>query len=486
MDLGKAIFTLESDSTKFDKGIAAAETKTGKLKGAFSKTGAVVGAFGGVMAGAVVGALSDAANAAAEDEASVLSLQRAVENSGVAWEDHVDTIDGVIKKGQDLAFSDDATRASLQGLTESTGSVDEAMKRLPIAMDLARAKGISLETASKLLGKVNDENTKVLTRYGIVIDKGATATDVLAKVQQIAGGQAEDYGKSTKGSIDKVHDAIGEFTEGIGASLGPATGFIALMPGIQSGMLIAGGAASGLSGIIKGGMIPSFLASIPATLAMMVPFLPLILIVGGIALAVGLLALAWSNNWGDIQGKTAAAVGFLLDAFDGFKTLLLNIWKGIVTGVASAINGVIGVINGFIRAYNGVAEKLGLPLIGEIALITPNLEAVDREINNIARDRQARIFVNSLPGAFRTNLLAGGPYAEGTDHITRGPELFLAGEAGPERVQVTPLAKGLGRMPAWDSPAGHGHPIVMDGKLVASAVSDRFNTQRRVVSGAGA
>ncbi|MDQ2913642.1 MAG: phage tail tape measure protein [Chloroflexota bacterium] len=442
-ELGKAIFSLETDSTKFDAGIAKAEEKTGKLGGTFGKLGAAGKVAVGVVGGTMVGALSDFARAAADDEANAAKLEQAINNSGVAFEDYTGSIDAAIKKGQDLAFSDDATRNSLASLTESTGSVDEAMKRLPVAMDLARAKGISLEAAAKLLGKVSDENTTSLKKYGIVMDEGATATDVLAKVQQVAGGQAEVYGKSTKGSIDKVKDSIGEFTEGIGASLGPAQGLIALLPGVSGGMSIAGGAVGGLSTLIKGGMIPSFLATIPATLAMMVPFLPLILIVGGIALAIGLLALAWSNNWGDIQGKTKVAVDFLLDIFDGFKILMLTIWKGIVTGVANAINGVLGVINGFIDAYNGVAEKLGLPLIGKIELVTPNLKDIDKAIDDVTADRTARIHVTydmpqPLPGQ------RSGPFASGTDHITRGPELFLAGEAGPERVQVTPLAHGIG------------------------------------------
>jgi hypothetical protein len=35
-------------------------------------------------------------------------------------------------------------------------------------------------------------------------------------------------------------------------------------------------------------------------------------------------------------------------------------------------------------------------------------------------------------------------WAAGGDFVTRGPQLILVGEAGPERVKVTPLAGGTG------------------------------------------
>jgi hypothetical protein len=74
-----------------------------------------------------------------------------------------------------------------------------------------------------------------------------------------------------------------------------------------------------------------------------------------------------------------------------------------------------------------------------------NLDAVDAEIAKVAKDRESRItvrvgYIDPGPPA------AGRRFAAGTDHITRGPEFFLAGEAGPERVVVTPLAHGTAGM----------------------------------------
>jgi len=358
--LGSAVFSLSTDSSKFDQGMVAAEGKTGKLTGALTGASAAVRVMGGVMTGAAVGALGQYAQAAADDEANTMKLQQAINNSGVAFEDYAGSIDAAIKKGQALAFSDDATRNSLASLTESTGSVEEAMKRLPIAMDLARAKNISLESASKLLGKVSDENTKALKKYGIVMEEGATATDVLAKVQQIAGGQAEVYGNSTAGSIAKVKDQVGEFQESIGASLGPAMQFIALGAPMAQGMSIAGGAIGGMwPQVVK--TTASLWGMIPAAFAAVVPFWPIIAVVAAVGVAVLALKWAWENNLGDIQGKAEAFMGFLTGWATGFVDIGQSIINGIWAGVSGAWGWVQTQIAGLINMIpEGVRKLLGI------------------------------------------------------------------------------------------------------------------------------
>ena len=69
--------------------------------------------------------------------------------------------------------------------------------------------------------------------------------ELFAAIQQKFGGQAEAYGNITSASIFKVKDSIDEWKESIGASLGPAQGFIALLPGMSAGLSGAGAAAGG-------------------------------------------------------------------------------------------------------------------------------------------------------------------------------------------------------------------------------------------------
>ena len=54
---------------------------------------------------------------------------------------------------------------------------------------------------------------------------------------------------------------------------------------------------------------------------------PIILVIGSIIIIVGLLALAWKNNWGDIQGKTKKVVDFITKSIKDFSKFLEAIPK---------------------------------------------------------------------------------------------------------------------------------------------------------------
>lgn len=75
--------------------------------------------------------------------------------------------------------------------------------------------------------------------------------------------------------------------------------------------------------------------------------------------------------------------------------------------------------------------------------------------------------VNQIPGVAGLRSIMG--FQHGTDHITKGPEVFVAGEAGPERVTVTPL-RGSGNAAAA---GGHGHDVVLDGRVVGGLLGRR-------------
>lgn len=93
--------------------------------------------------------------------------------------------------------------------------------------------------------------------------------------------------------------------EAIGVSLGTLfvitevagwiTGVVAAVTAFGAAFTAAGGGIAGVVALLGG----------PVTIA-----------VGAVALAVGALYLAWTNNWGDIQGKTAAVWAVLQPIFD--------------------------------------------------------------------------------------------------------------------------------------------------------------------------
>jgi hypothetical protein len=200
-----------------------------KAEGALSHFSGAIGRVATTAAGFVLGkAITDAprfffnaAQAAADDAASMGRLQQAVENSGASWDSYGGRINEAISSGQKLAFSDDDIRGALTNLTQETGSSEEALHRLHTAQDLARGSGLDLSTASRLLGKVTDESANVLKRYGISVEKGASAQDLLNKVDARFGGQAAKFAQSGAGQWAIFKDQLGEVQEQLGYHLLP-------------------------------------------------------------------------------------------------------------------------------------------------------------------------------------------------------------------------------------------------------------------------
>lgn len=167
------------------------------------------------------GLLKDAAAAAADDAASQIQLKVAIENTGESWGFYEAAVEGAAKGAERLGFADETARRSLALLTAQTGDASEAQERFAIAMDLSRGTGMDLSTAARLVGKISEENTAVLARYGIQLSKNATEQEALAEIMARFGGQAEAYGNSAAGSFDRFNIAIKNIGESIGSLLLP-------------------------------------------------------------------------------------------------------------------------------------------------------------------------------------------------------------------------------------------------------------------------
>lgn len=194
----------------------------GKLGGALGDVSKIAGGF--VLANGIMqapGFLLDAAKAAAEDEAATARLEQALRNAGGAYDENLAAVNARIAAGQELAFSDDQIRDSFQQLLAATGDVNESLDRQKVAMDLARGANIDLETASRMVSKVNEENVDAFRRMGIVIKDGATEAEALAAVQAKFAGQSDAYAQSTAGQMAQASIAMGEFKETIGAVVLP-------------------------------------------------------------------------------------------------------------------------------------------------------------------------------------------------------------------------------------------------------------------------
>jgi hypothetical protein len=218
--------------------------------GGLLKTGLKVGiaAIGGAIAGATA-ALYKFTKGAIEDEAAQAKLVSLLKQRGLATKENLASTEEMIKKGARLAFTDDDIRSSLAGATQFTKNFAKAQKIATVAQDLARAKGISLEAATKLVGKAFAGSGAALKSYGVNLSKTTSYTEkkikvdkngveivdkqikqkkeiikgdaALAAITKSFGGSAKTYATTTAGAIQSVQIAVSEAGETIGAAFLP-------------------------------------------------------------------------------------------------------------------------------------------------------------------------------------------------------------------------------------------------------------------------
>jgi hypothetical protein len=229
-DLDGLISSLDKGGSAFDKFKGHAE-KTEKSSGNFfggllggaAKIGLMaspVGMLGGVI-GDLGGALLDANKAADEEQVGMNRLYTTMTANIKGWDGNTDSVEAYISKQQELAFGDDQLSDSLNILVGQTHDMTEAQQLQTTAMDLARAKNIDLQTASKLVGKVDMDNLAALKKLGIQVTDHMTKEQALAAIRQQTAGQAEAYANTTEGAMTRLQTNMGNVVESIGHTILP-------------------------------------------------------------------------------------------------------------------------------------------------------------------------------------------------------------------------------------------------------------------------
>lgn len=167
----------------------------------------------------------DSINAYAEAEQVTARLSASFKALGV---DQVSATlsasDLATKLSQQSSFSDEAIQ-SAQELLVSIGKLSgEGLDRATRAsVDLATKLKIDVTDAAKLLAKAAVGATETLARYGIVVDKTGTDSEVFARVlQQVEtqfGGIARAASETLAGSMDQVTKSVDELKESFGELL---------------------------------------------------------------------------------------------------------------------------------------------------------------------------------------------------------------------------------------------------------------------------
>ena len=173
---------------------------------------------------------------AIDDIAAQTKLVSILQARKMATEANLAAVENLIKAGQALAFTDDEIRAGIATATQFTKRFSDAQKILATAQDVARAKGISLEEATSLVGKAYQGNTRGLKLLGIETKKGAKGLAVLTAINSKFAGVAAKNADTISSQFEIFRIKIDEAKESIGGALLPAVMkvFKALQPVVDS------------------------------------------------------------------------------------------------------------------------------------------------------------------------------------------------------------------------------------------------------------
>jgi len=294
-------------------------------------------------------AMGDAVKAAMDDEKSQQMLARQLKATTGATDDQIKSVEKYISaQGRNLGITDDQLRPALAGLVRVTKDVNEAQNAASLAMDIAAAKGVSLETVSKALERAYGGNTAALAKLDPsvrdMIKGGATLEEVFAKMTGTFGGAAKEASNTAAGGFAKLKLSLDETKESIGAALLPVLQKV--LPYLQKAADWAQDNPKAFT-IIAGtiGAVATAILAVNAAMALN-PF--------GL-IAVGIAAL--------VTGITVAYT-----KFEGFRNVVRTVVNGVASYIEFMANAWIKAINLIIRGINLVNPGKDIPSIPSVSL----------------------------------------------------------------------------------------------------------------------
>ena len=222
----KILADIDDLKNKLNQADNAVESNSEKIS-AFGKKAAAAFAVAAAAAVAYGTKLAvDGVKAAIEDEAAQLRLAAALRSATGATDDQIRaTEDMILKTSLATGVADDKLRPAMARLAISTKSTEEAQKLLNLALDIAKFKGLDLETVANALGRAQDGNTTSLGKLGLGLDKTElktlSFTEVQQKLSDLTGGAAAANAETFQGKIDRLSVGFGEAKESLGLALLP-------------------------------------------------------------------------------------------------------------------------------------------------------------------------------------------------------------------------------------------------------------------------
>lgn len=384
---------IAGDTSKLTSALREAGTEvkgfdetTAKSSGGLSKMKGAVGALAGAGGLLALGSTLKSSVTASEDEqAAIARMTTAFKNAGQPMGEYRDGIEQAESKGRQLGFTNEQVESTLTSLVTATHSGKKAIADLSVTEDLARARHVSLDVASKTLTKAMSGSTGAARQLGITIipvtknmdalrgmhlkttsaeylhlkaidmlkDKQLTAAQVIGTVSKAVHGQADAFSKTGAGALQSYKAQIDNVEAQIGGALIPV---LTTLAGVLSTVLnwvqqhkteteILGGTIAAVVIATKAWTVATSVAgaateawtAIQGAFNVVMDADPIVLV--GVALvALGAALVVAYNKVGWFKDGVQAAFGVVKDA--------VNVGVGAFDAAKTAISGAIGAVRG--------------------------------------------------------------------------------------------------------------------------------------------
>jgi hypothetical protein len=394
--------------TQFNpKGLKEAEKGFKDLEGAQAKAKYALGKankYAAVALGGLVAGLGDAVKGAMEDEQAQAMLARQLQKTTAATDAQIAGVEAYItQQGKLKGVTDDELRPAMAGLVRATMDIDEAQKAANLSMDIAAAKGVSLESVTRAMEKAYGGNMTALAKLSPelrqMIKDGASMDEVMAEMAVTFGGAATDSANTAAGSMQRLGVALGEAKEGVGAALLPI--LEKALPVLQSFATWAQDNPTLITAVaVAFGALAAAVVLVNAAMALN----PAVLITAGIVALGVALVMAYKR-------------------FDTFRNVVNAVVNQVASNFEFMANAFIAMVNVVIKGINLIKPGKDIGELGSVSF------------GRLGGDGGGDGGANP----------AGLDYkAMATGGIVRSPTFALIGEAGPEAVVPLNKAGGLG------------------------------------------
>jgi len=326
-------------------------------------------AFAAISAGALL-----AAKSAAEDEQSSTQLANTLKNVVGATDATVKSVDDYINKTTlATGIADDKLRPAFQRLVMSTKDVGEAQKLTNLAMEIATAKHIDVQSAANALAKAHDGNMGALKRLGVSLDETTVKNkDFGAAVVELGDqfkGSLAANADTAAGKMAIMSNSLNEAKESVGYALLPALTsltavFQKIAPFIQEHADLIGKAVlvvGALTGaIMLAGAAVKAYETITKAMAIAQTLLnavmsanPIGLVVIAIAALTAAFVIAYQHSE-KFRNIITGAFDTVKDVAESVAKVVGTAFRVVFDGIKIYINSIISLANLAIRALNGI------------------------------------------------------------------------------------------------------------------------------------